>query len=216
MSVYLGLISVALMGFLTRLYFSQRKNYKDSAIALTLKAACTFVPVLLCLYAIVTTNAPPEKWLLFAGIFICMAADVVIGIHFVSGVLVFFAAHLFFIVYYLTLAPFNEFSLILFAVLFACVARMNWRYVPTLAKRLAPFTAYAAALVFMFSVAAMLPFALKNAGSVCIAAGAGLFLLSDSILAGNTLGIVTKIKDRLVMYLYYPAVYLLAVSAFYV
>lgn len=68
----------------------------------------------------------------------------------------------------------------------------------------------------MFSIAFMLPWSLKNAGAVCIAVGAGLFVLSDSLLAGNTFGAVTVMKDHLVMYLYYPAVYLLAISAFYI
>jgi len=215
MSFYLGLISVALVGILTQMYFGQRKNYKDSAKALVVKASCTFIPVLLCLYALIITNAPVTKWLLFAGVFICMAADVVIGIQFVAGMLTFLIAHLCFIAYFLTLAPFNGISLIIFIVLYACVARLFWRYVPTLGSRLIPFAVYPAVLALMFSIAAMLPFVLNSAGAVCIAVGAGLFVISDSILADTTLGTVTQVKDRLIMYLYYPAVYLLAISAFF-
>lgn len=215
MSVYLGLVSVALMGILTHIYFRKRENYKDDRKALAVKGACTSIPVLLCLYALMTTDAPIKVWLLFAGVFLCMVADVVIGIHFVAGMLIFLVAHVCFIAYYFTLAPIHGFSIILFVVLFSCVAKHYWRYVPSLKGRLVPFTAYPAVLVFMFSVAAMLPFTLGSAGSVCLAAGAGLFVLSDSVLADTTLGSITKVKDRMVMYLYYPAVYLLAVSAFY-
>lgn len=215
MSFYLGLISVALMGILTQTYFVQRKNYKDNAKALTAKASCTFIPVLLCLYALIHTNAPATKWFLFAGVFICMIADVILGIQFVAGMLTFLIAHLCFIAYFFTLAPFNGISLIIFIVLYACVARLFWRYVPTLGSRLIPFAVYPAVLTLMISIAVMLPFALNSAGAICIAVGAGLFGISDSVLADTTLGTVTQVKDRMVMYLYYPAVYLLAVSAFF-
>ncbi len=215
MGLYLGLISVALLGILTQTYFLQRKNYQENARSLAVKASCTFIPVLLCLYALLKTNGAATKWLLFAGVFICMAADVVIGIQFIAGMLTFLIAHLCFIAYFLTLAPFNGISLIIFVVLYACVARFFWRYVPTLGRRLVPFAVYPAVLALMFSVAVMLPFSLNSAGAVCIAVGAGLFVISDSILADTTLGTVTQVKDRMIMYLYYPAVYLLAVSAFY-
>ena len=216
MDFYLYLISIAFMGVLTQTYFRQRKQYKDNAKALTVKASCTFIPVLLCLYALILKNSSFEKWLLFAGVFLCMVADVVIGIHFVGGMLTFLVAHLFFIAYYLTLAPFNGISLVIFIVLYAGVVKLFWRYIPSLGSRFVPFAVYSAVLALMFSIAFMLPWSLKNAGAVCIAVGAGLFVLSDSLLAGNTFGAVTVMKDHLVMYLYYPAVYLLAISAFYI
>lgn len=53
MDFYLYLISIAFMGVLTQTYFRQRKQYKDNAKALTVKASCTFIPVLLCLYALI-------------------------------------------------------------------------------------------------------------------------------------------------------------------
>ena len=216
MDFYLYLISIAFMGVLTQTYFRQRKQYKDNAKALTVKASCTFIPVLLCLYALILKNSSFEKWLLFAGVFLCMVADVVIGIHFVGGMLTFLVAHLFFIAYYLTLAPFNGISLVIFIVLYAGVVKLFWRYIPSLGSRFVPFAVYSAVLALMFSIAFMLPWSLKNAGAVCIAIGAGLFVLSDSLLADNTFGAVTVMKDHLVMYLYYPAVYLLAISAFYI
>ena len=215
MDFYLYLISIAFMGVLTQTYFRQRKQYKDNAKALTVKASCTFIPVLLCFYALILKNSSSEKWLLFAGVFLCMVADVVIGIHFVGGMLTFLVAHLFFIAYYLTLAPFNGISLVIFIVLCAGVVKLFWRYIPSFGSRLVPFAVYSAVLALMFSIAFMLPWSLKNTGAVCIAVGAGLFVLSDSLLAGNTFGAVTVMKDHLVMYLYYPAVYLLAISAFY-
>jgi uncharacterized membrane protein YhhN len=89
------------------------------------------------------------------------------------------------------------------------------KHVFKLGKQAIAYILYPAALSFMFSVAVFLPFEINSPGAVCIAVGAGLFLVSDSILANTRFFRITKWKDRFVMYLYYPAVYLLAVSAFY-
>ena len=215
MSLYIWLITIALMGILMQVCFNQRDYYKNEARALTVKAICTLVPVSICLYGIIKTGAPVTTWILFAGLCICLTADVVIGIHFVAGMLVFLCAHLCFIAYFLTLAPLKGHSIVLFALLYALVVKGFWKFVPTLGNRVVPFTIYPAVLMIMFSIAMMLPFALGSVGSVLLAVGAGLFAISDVILAGNTLGDFSKVKDRVVLYLYYPAVYLLAVSVFY-
>ncbi|HEX2985886.1 MAG TPA: lysoplasmalogenase [Caproiciproducens sp.] len=215
MSLYLYFISIAVIAVMTQRYFRHREYDKDCKKALVFKVLGTFISVLLCLYAIIGFHGSPLKWALFSGVFACMAADVVIELHFAAGVLIFLAAHLCFLVYYFMLAPFNGKSILIFAALFLCIAAIFWKYLPGMGNRTVPCTIYAVVLAFMFSVAAMLPFAVFNAGTVCIAAGAGLFVLSDSILADSLMGTATKRKDHLVMDLYYPAVYLLAVSVFY-
>jgi uncharacterized membrane protein YhhN len=214
-SLYIWLITIALMGILMQICFNQRDYYKNQARALTAKAACTFITVLVCLYGMIETGASGATWILFAGICICVAADVIIGIHFVAGMLVFLCAHLCFIAYFLTLAPLKGLSIVLFALLYAGIVKGFWKFLPALGKRLVPFTVYPAVLIIMFSIAMLLPFSLGSVGSVFLAVGAGLFAVSDVILAGNTLGDYSKTKDRAVLYLYYPAVYFLAVSVFY-
>lgn len=213
--LFLYLVSVAILAILTQFYFSLRKNYRDNPKALAVKAAGTLVPVLLCVFAVAEKNAWHEKWLLLAAVFICMVADVVIGVYFVAGMMTFFIAHLCLIAYYLTFAPFQPISLLIFAVLYLSQSIIYGKYISKLGKKLPAYAAYPAALSLMFSVAVMLYFQLPGLGSACIAVGAGLFLISDSILANTQFCSNSFVKDRLVMYLYYPAVYLLAVSAFY-
>ena len=144
-----------------------------------------------------------------------MIADVIIGIHFVAGMLVFLCAHLCFIVYFMTLAPLSGYSVGIFILVYAAVLFGFRRFVPQLGIQSIPFMIYAAILISMFSVAVLLPHSIGGIGSVLLAAGAGLFTVSDLILAWNTLGSYHKQRDRMVLYLYYPAVYLLAVSVFY-
>jgi Predicted membrane protein len=214
-SIYLWLISIVLMGVFTRLYLKRRESYHDDFRALTWKASCTSIPVLLCLYALQKTDAPATSWLLFTGLLLCMAADVLIGIRFSSGTLVFLAAHCCLIAYYLTLAPFSGISVLLFLVVLAGAAAAFGRYLKKPFRQRGLFAAYAAVLVLMLSIAAVLPFVLKTPGATCIAVGAVLFFVSDSLLAANTFGTPNRFRDRLLMYFYYPAVYLLAISAFY-
>lgn len=214
--VFLYCISLLLLAMLTQWYFSLRRNYRDGAKGLAVKAAGTFVPVFLCFYAVAEQSAWGRKWMLLAGVAVCMAADVVIGVDFVAGMLTFLAAHVCFILYYLTLAPFHPASLIIFAVLYLAQGILYWKYILKLGKKIPAYAAYPAALSLMFSMAVFTLIQRPGAGTLCLALGAGLFLISDSILADAQLRSNSFWKDRLVMYLYYPAVYLLAVSAFYV
>lgn len=118
--VFLYCISLLLLAMLTQWYFSLRRNYRDGAKGLAVKAAGTFVPVFLCFYAVAEQSAWGRKWMLLAGVAVCMAADVVIGVDFVAGMLTFLAAHVCFILYYLTLAPFHPASLIIFCRFIPC------------------------------------------------------------------------------------------------
>jgi uncharacterized membrane protein YhhN len=214
-SLYLWLITIALMGIFMQVFFTQRDYYKNQAKALTAKAACTAIAVLVCLYGLTKAGGTDAKWILFAGLCLCMVADVIIGIHFVAGMLVFLCAHLCFIAYFITLAPLSGYSAVVFLIAFTAVLIGFWRFVPQQGIKSIPFMIYAAVLLVMFSIAALLPYSIGGIGAVLLAAGASLFTVSDLILAWNTLGSYHKIRDRLVLYLYYPAVYLLAVSVFY-
>jgi len=214
MDLYLFIISIVLMGILMQMYFKQWDFNKKSVRTISFKAICTFIPVLLCLDAFISKGMDTSRVLVFAGVLICMLGDVLIEIHFVAGTIAFFCAHLCFIAYFLRLAPFNSSSLIVFVVIYVITVSGFWKYVSKLGKQLPVFLAYPAILIAMFSIAVILPFTLKSVGSLCIAVGAGMFVASDLLLASNTLATSSKIRDRMVLYLYFPAVYLLAVSAF--
>ncbi|MBE6822464.1 lysoplasmalogenase family protein [Caproiciproducens sp. LBM24188] len=215
MSITLCILSVAAMGFFFDRYFHHRKDYKDNKVALIYKASGTLVPVLLCLYALLRRAPAGVYWLLFTGIFLCMAADVVIGIRFEAGTLVFLVAQLCLIAYYFTLAPFHWVSILLFfgiLILEALILKPSFSY-PL--NRLICCGAYALALAFMVSMALLLPFSVYLSGTILLAVGAVLFLISDTMLAQNTFGKPVQWRDRLLMAFYYSAVYLMAVSTFY-
>ncbi len=215
MSSYLCLAAIAIMGILMQLFFSQQEYYRNDKHAIVLKASCSFVTVLLCLYALIEKHAPIQSWFLFIGLFLCMIADGVIELRFETGVLIFLVANLCFTAYYFTLAPFNGFSLIIFAVglIFAAILfRRRWS---KLGKHFIIYAAHAAVLALMFSIAVTLPFQVEKTGATCIAVGAASLLASNLLLSWYRSDPVSLVRRRLVLYFYYPAVYLLAVSEFY-
>lgn len=215
MHFYSFLITIALLGIVTQSYFQLRDYYKKNLESLAVKMCGTLIPVLLCLYALLTADTPAWKWLLFAGLFLCMAADGVIGIRFTAGMLVFLAAHLCFIAYFLKLAPFHGISVFFFFLFVSCAASAFMRRISSLGAGLIPPALYAVVLAGMTSVAVALPFSVWGTGPVCIAAGGLLFFISDFLLVWNTLETPSPFLDRLSLYLYYSSVYLLGVSAFY-
>ena len=73
--------------------------------------------------------------------------------------------------------------------------------------------AYLPVLLSMTAVAFSLPFSSLGAGAWIAATGAGMFACSD-LLLGDAI-ITGRRKGKLVMLLYSPAVFLLALSAFF-
>ena len=215
MKWYWILLSVSLLAVLDWLYLAMGEKRRSKAHRLAVKAMGTLIPVLISLIAILRFPGPESRWLLVAALCICLVADVVIGLNFIAGMLVFLAAHLFLIVYYLSLAPFQWQSILVFGVLYGAVVAFFWRFIPKLGKRLVPFAVYPAVLMAMFSIAALLPFSVPVPGVWIIAAGALLFCVSDIILGYTQINGSSSVTRCMVMILYYPAVYCLGLSGVY-
>lgn len=178
---------------------------------LLLKAACTAVGVALSLWAVLS-KTDAFSVLVFCALLVCMAADVILELHFVSGMLVFLCGHLLLIAALLLLAQPQWTSLPLWALFYSGTVLFFRKYIPQLGKLLLPFMVYPVILLGMLSLALPLPFVLHSAGSWLLAAGALLFSCSDLLLAHN---IITKKHNHLVMYWYETAIFFLALSVFY-
>lgn len=175
------------------------------------KACATLMPVLLCLFGSVRSGG--EHYLLLAALCVCLISDVLIGIHFVSGVLSFLTAHILLMVYLVRQAPPTLWSLWPWAVLYGLLWLYYGKEIPTLGKRAVPMCLYPAFLFGMFSLAAALPFLRPGLSSVCLALGAACFCVSDMVLGD---GVVhekqSRLRDHVIMHLYEPAVFLFALS----
>lgn len=179
--------------------------------SLVWKACATLMPVLTCLYGVLRGGG---GWLLFAAIAVCLVSDVLIGVHFVSGVLSFLLAHVLLIVHLILQAQPTAWSLLPWAVLYGGLWAYYWRELPSLGKKAVPMCIYPIFLFGMFSLALALPFLRPGAASVCLALGAACFCVSDLVLGD---GVVherqTRLRDHIIMHLYEPAVFLFALSA---
>ena len=213
-----GKIAAALLAFFAMELFLYL--YLDSRWrgALWAKAGATLMPVLLCLTGAAgrAASEPGQAgnvWLVFAALCVCLVSDVLINLHFLSGVVSFLAAHLLLIAYLVQAAPPTPWSLPLWAALYGAVLCHYWEYLPVLGNRKVPLFLYPAALMAMASLALALPFLRPGPASVCLAAGAACFSVSDLILAdGIVRGKKSSRRDHWVMHLYEPAVYLIALS----
>ena len=156
----------------------------------------------------------PGSAYLFVGIAVCLVSDVLIGVHFVSGVLSFLLAHVLLIVHLILQAQPTAWSLLPWAVLYGGLWAYYWRELPSLGKKAVPMCIYPIFLFGMFSLALALPFLRPGAASVCLALGAACFCVSDLVLGD---GVVherqTRLRDHIIMHLYEPAVFLFALSA---
>lgn len=175
------------------------------------KACAALMPVLLCLSGALRSGG--DRWLLLAAVTVCLISDVLIGIHFVSGVLSFLTAHVLLIVYLLLQSPPTPWSLLPWAVLYGSMWLYYGKEIPTLGKKAVPMCLYPAFLFGMFSLALALPFLRPGPSSVCLALGAACFCVSDLVLGDGVVhGKETRLRDHVIMHLYEPAVFLLALS----
>lgn len=182
---------------------------------LPLKASCTAVGVILALWA--SLKEPNFfSWLICGALVLCMIADVILELHFVSGMLVFLTGHLMLITALLLYTPTHWISLLLWFLFYVGVVFFFRKYIPKLGKRFLPFAVYPAILLGMLSLTLPLPFILNHAGSWIFTFGALLFCCSDLLLAHNILSENSnRRRNHLVMYLYETAIFSLAFSVFY-
>ena len=175
------------------------------------KGAAALFPVLIALAGAFCFEG--SAWLLFAAALLCLVADVWIEHSLACGVLVFLGAHLCFICWMVLSGAMLGWNL-LPAVLIAVFLLWGYRkYLRNIGPAAWFLAAYLPVLLSMTAVAFSLPFSSLGAGAWIAATGAGMFACSD-LLLGDAI-ITGRRKGKLVMLHYSPAVFLLALSAFF-
>ena len=141
------------------------------------KACATLMPVLLCLSGSLRSGG--EHYLLLAALCVCLISDVLIGVHFVSGVLSFLTAHILLMVYLVRQAPPTLWSLLPWAVLYGLLWLYYGKEIPTLGKRAVPMCLYR----HVFSCGCPSVFAARSL--VCLSRAGGRVLLCVGYGAGR-------------------------------
>lgn len=205
--------AVGMFGIFMPLYLKVKKD-KETALSLTFKGLCTLIAVLLC-FAGALRSGTAFSWWMTAGLFVCMAADIAIGIQFIAGVFVFLIGHLCYITAFLSLAPYSSWSLLVFAAVLALAFGLFRKTLDKAGNAKIPLCVYAAVISAMLSIAVLLPVTLGRNGLIP-AAGAVLFVLSDMLLARNMYIRMTRLSDAFCLTCYYAGQYLLALGVFLV
>lgn len=146
---------------------------------------------------------------------LCTLADALLELQFVLGMLVFGLAHGCLIYWLLGAASPSWWCLVLWVLAYGATAVFFRRELPRLGKLLVPFCLYPALLAGSLCLALPLPFVVGLAfwpGAV----GALCFFISDLMVAKGELSGLPPRFHKLVMLLYWAALYLLSATLWFV
>lgn len=177
------------------------------------------VPTLICAaFAGTAYFAGGETYslLIFIGLCVCAAADVMLGVHFVTGGALFLVGHLFYISAFCVQQPPSGWSIPVFAALLALL----WLFVWHFRSRIQPpllflgVLTYSAALAVVLCLSLPMPFLAFSARTLLAALGAVIFVLSDMGVCHGMLFKIPRRLDACYLGIYYLAQLLLGLSAF--
>ncbi len=200
--------ALPLWGALFALYFILRRAglQRESLIA---KCAGSFLAVASSGLALYQKGENPLAAPVFWFFVLCMAADALLEIRFVPGMLVFGGAHGCLIFWLWGLAPGGWLSLLLWVLAYGAAAWLFRRELPKLGRLLAPFCLYPALLGASLALGLALPFS-AGAAYWPLALGTLCFFVSDMMVAKSELSGLPPVWQKLVMVLYWTALYLIA------
>ena len=172
----LPILSALFMAFWGTLYFQNRKRKKKWP--LFFKAAATCIPLgEAFFYCLSDGFQNPVRLGIMVGALFCAAADVLLELHFLSGMTFFALGHVCFLAALLHAVPLSFRHFLFFLLLFAASLLFHGRQLSKTGKPALPIVLYGALLSAMTAAALA---ALRI--SPMAAAGALLFYLSDNMI----------------------------------
>ena len=189
-------------------YLRSARRMRESLVA---KCAGSFLAVGSAGFALRFAGENPFAQVIFWFFLLCTAADALLEISFVPGMLVFGAAHVCLIFWLWGLSSPTWWSLALWVAVYILTAVLFRKELPTLGKLTAPFLLYPALLGGSLALAAPLPFT-AGARWWPVALGCLLFYISDMLVAKNQLSRWPDKWQKPIMALYWAALYLISVG----
>lgn len=200
-------MALPLWGVMFALYFILRRN--DLARqALIAKCGGTFLAVSSAGMALYLKGQNPLFEPVFWFFLFCMAADALLEIRFVPGMLMFGCAHLCLIFWIWGLGPVIPWSLLVWVVAYGITAFLFRRELPKLGRLTVPFCLYPALLGASFALSVPLPF-VAGWAYWPLALGLFCFLVSDLMVAKQELSGLSQSFQKPIMLLYWAALYLI-------
>lgn len=189
-------------------YLRSARRMRESLVA---KCAGSFLAVGSAGFALRLAGENPFAQVIFWFFLLCTAADALLEISFVPGMLVFGAAHVCLIFWLWGLGSPTWWSLALWVAVYILTAVLFRRELPTLGKLTAPFLLYPALLGGSLALAGPLPFT-AGARWWPVALGCLLFYVSDMLVAKNQLSRWPDKWQKPIMALYWAALYLISMG----
>ena len=189
-------------------YLRSARRMRESLVA---KCAGSFLAVGSAGFALRFAGENPFAQVIFWFFLLCTAADALLEISFVPGMLVFGAAHVCLIFWLWGLSSPTWWSLVLWVAVYILTAVLFRKELPTLGKLTVPFLLYPALLGGSLALAAPLPFT-AGARWWPVALGCLLFYISDMLVAKNQLSRWPDKWQKPIMALYWAALYLISVG----
>lgn len=190
------------------IYFILRRAnlQRESVIA---KCAGSFLAVTSAGAALLLQHENPFVHLAFWVFVLCTAADALLELSFVPGMILFGAGHVCLILWLRGLASVSFWTFPIWLFAYGLAIFLFRREIPKLGKLLLPFCLYPALLSMSLALAFALPI---TAGLfyLPLAAGALCFFISDLMVAKGYLTKSGLKYDKLVMFLYWLALYLIS------
>lgn len=201
-----------LFGALLPLHF-RLKRRGEAGQSAAVKGLCTAVPILFCLNGCLVGGFRGFWWLL-AGLALCLAGDIAREKNLLAGMGGYAAAHVLFMIAFTVYARPKALAVPVFLVLYAAAVFAFRKRFREMKGRRALFLLYTALSLGMLSMALCLP---TLPGTLVLAGGAALFVLSDLTAARNLLNgeQATRRSEAFSLVCYYAGLYLIALSVWF-
>ena len=203
-----SLVALPLWAAQFALYFFLRSAGRERE-SLVAKCAGSFLAVGSAGLALHLAGENPFSQVVFWFFLLCTIADALLEISFVTGMLVFGAAHVCLILWLWGLSSPTWWSLALWVGVYVLTAVLFRKELPTLGKLTVPFLLYPALLGGSLALALPLPFT-AGARWWPVALGCLLFYVSDMLVAKNQLSRWPDKWQKPIMALYWGALYLIS------
>lgn len=156
----------------------------------------------------------PLTHLVFWFTVLCMLADGLLEIHFISGMLVFGIAHVLLIIWMAPLLTGHWLTLIIWTACMALMFLLFKKYLQPLKSMAIPYTIYAGILSATFAIGISLAFQ-QGGPMLLLGIGAAFFYSSDLLVAQGHFADTTNSQQYYVMISYWGALYLMASSMWF-
>lgn len=144
------------------------------------------------------------RWMCVAALAFCVAADILLDINFLVGMGLFIGGHVCYTAWFMGRMPLGMAQLAAFAVLILFAGRLLMRWSGLMQGRMLPFAVYAVILCLMGACGISCLMEGSAAGFLA-AAGAALFVISDTMVCKEVLMPVSRTFDWAAMAIYYGA-----------